>query len=360
MPLTDSTPLSALQASAADHARPGAEEEPDTSRVTVVIPTYNRRENLRRCLSALLACDLEGVTVELRVVDDGSRDGTATVVEELKASAPAGFRIHYHRQENAGQSAARNLGIAAADTDLILFLDDDCVPERGWVLALADAGWDRETAAVGGRIISPDRGNWVARYCRYIRFNEYPPEDGVIRYVNTANCAYQRRVLREVGGFELLVSGGGEDHELVWRVERQGYRVRHQPEAVVRHYHRESVTILARTLWLREYRITLRDVLWKRRPAPTWASLWTEGFRLLKTTAHLLLLPLDAARRTRRGAGTDAWGFAFLGWLQRVVYRVARVRMMFEILTGRQGLERSSPLPAGAETPLVTARDTGE
>ena len=86
-------------------------------RVSAVIPTYNRAQFVREAIDSVLQQDY--VDVELIVVDDGSRDGTATVVAEF------GPAVRYLWQENRGVSAARNRGVALSTGDLIAFLDSD-------------------------------------------------------------------------------------------------------------------------------------------------------------------------------------------------------------------------------------------
>lgn len=86
-------------------------------RVSVVVPTYNRANFVRGAIASVLQQDYPDV--EIVVVDDGSRDGTAAVVSGL------GPDIQYLWQENRGVSAARNRGVAASTGDLIAFLDSD-------------------------------------------------------------------------------------------------------------------------------------------------------------------------------------------------------------------------------------------
>ena len=86
-------------------------------RVSTVIPTYDRADFVREAMTSVLRQDYPDI--ELIVVDDGSRDGTAAVV---KAFEPA---VRYVWQENRGVSAARNRGVAASTGDLIAFLDSD-------------------------------------------------------------------------------------------------------------------------------------------------------------------------------------------------------------------------------------------
>src|SRR5262249_15556869 len=222
-------------------------------------------------------------------------------------------------------AGARSLGVEAADADLVLFIDDDCVPDPGWIRALVEGPWEVGVGAVGGRIVGVGEGTWVSRYCRYLRFNEFPPDDRPIRFVNTANAAYRREVLQALRGFEPAVSGGGEDHEIAWRAVRLGYRLVYQPQAVVRHYHRETVPLLARTFWQRGYASTLRDTLWATRPAPTRSTLAADRWGQVGDVLRLLLLPLQAARMARRGvAPGDLARFAWMDWLRQAANRRGR------------------------------------
>src|SRR3984957_9290752 len=90
--------------------------------VTVVIPVRDRQAELARCLAGLVRLP------RVIVVDDGSGDPAAIA----GIAAPAGAR-GVRRDVNGGPAAARNTGLAAADTPLVAFLDSDCVPGPGWL-----------------------------------------------------------------------------------------------------------------------------------------------------------------------------------------------------------------------------------
>jgi len=91
----------------------------DTARVTVVIPTHNRRSLLMRTLRSVV--QQQGVTVEIVVVDDGGSDGTSEALREL---GWAGLRVIRH-ERGRGVSAARNAGLAVVTTPWVAFVDDD-------------------------------------------------------------------------------------------------------------------------------------------------------------------------------------------------------------------------------------------
>ncbi len=89
--------------------------------VSVVIPTYNRREMVAEAIASVLA--QRDASFELIVVDDGSTDGTTEAIERAVEDAVAPIRVI--QTENRGAAAARNIGVEAAQASLVAFLDSD-------------------------------------------------------------------------------------------------------------------------------------------------------------------------------------------------------------------------------------------
>jgi len=89
-------------------------------KVSVIVPTYNRAKFLRVCLRSVLAQSY--ADLELIVIDDGSTDDTAALLNELARSDP---RVKVFHQNRKGAQVARNLGLAECKGDLVSFLDDD-------------------------------------------------------------------------------------------------------------------------------------------------------------------------------------------------------------------------------------------
>ena len=110
--------------------------------MTVVVPVRDRHAELTRCLAGLVGGP------RMIVVDDGSRDPAA-----IRGVAAAAGACVVRRPVNGGPAAARNTGLAAADTPLVAFLDSDCVPGPGWL--------DSAAAALRG----PRRGCGRAAHC---------------------------------------------------------------------------------------------------------------------------------------------------------------------------------------------------
>ncbi len=118
--------------------------------VSVVIPTFNRVEALRRTLASLCDQALSVERYEVIVVDDGSSDGTEKIAAE-----PFHFPLRYNRQSNRGATAARNAGALAARGEVLVFLDDDIAVSRETLSSLAEECRTRDRTLVMGTLVFP-------------------------------------------------------------------------------------------------------------------------------------------------------------------------------------------------------------
>jgi mycofactocin glycosyltransferase len=199
--------------------------------VTVVIPVRDRQAELTRCLAGLVQMP------RVVVVDDCSADPAATA----RVAAGTGARI-LRRPVNGGPGAARNTGLAAADTPLVAFLDSDCVPGPGWLDALLTHFADPAVGAVAPRIVPDEPGRtWLARYEGASSTLDMGPRASIVRpgsrvpYVPGAALVV-RRAAAGTGFAETMRVG--EDVDFVWRLAASGWRVRYEPAATMRHQHR--------------------------------------------------------------------------------------------------------------------------
>lgn len=154
-------------------AEPGrpATERSDTPDVTVVIPVYNSERWLDDCLSSVMA--QTGVALEVICVDDGSTDASRRVLERFAAADP---RVRIIEQRNAGQSVARNTGLAAARGRYLAYLDsDDFWRENGLAELVAEADRDRldvllfDAVAFCDGEIEEETWNWYSTYYPRVR-----------------------------------------------------------------------------------------------------------------------------------------------------------------------------------------------
>ena len=262
---------------ALDGPEPAAEPGPDE--VTVVIPVRDRAAELTRCLAGLAEAR------RVIVVDDGSRDQVA-----VKSAATAAGAAVLRRPVNGGPAAARNTGLAAAETPLVAFLDSDCVPGPGWLDALLPHFADPAVGAVAPRIVPHEAGRtWLARYEGASSTLDMGQRPSVVRpgsrvpYVPGAALVVRKEAAGAGFAEDMQV---GEDVDFVWRLGAVGWRVRYEPAATMGHQHRVR---------LREWFARRKDygtsaaALELRHPGavrPLYASAWTALAWLAAALGH--------------------------------------------------------------------------
>jgi mycofactocin system glycosyltransferase len=239
-----------------------------TDDVTVVIPVRDRQAELARCLTGLVQMP------RVIVVDDASGDPAGVA----RVAAGAGARV-LHRAVNGGPAAARNTGLAAADTPLVAFLDSDCVPVPGWLDALLPHFADPAVGAVAPRIVPAEPGRtWLARYEGASSTLDMGARESIVRpgsrvpYVPGAALVV-RRAAAGTGFTETMQVG--EDVDFVWRLTASGWRVRYEPAATMPHQHRVR---LRQWFARRKDYGTSAAILEQRHPGtvrPLYVSAWT-------------------------------------------------------------------------------------
>jgi len=212
------------------------------SEISVVIPTFNRIDVLPEVLRALAEQEA-APPFEVVVVDDGSSDGTAELLDAFEAPYP----LAVLRQENAGPALARNRGVARASGRRVAFLGDDTVPSKGWLREHHAAAERRRGEKLLGILGYTD---WHPRmavdpFLRYI--NEYGLQFGYaliadrenvpFNFLYTSNLSLPREALL-ADPFDLRFPyAAWEDTELGYRLQRKGLRLVYEPAAEVRHDH---------------------------------------------------------------------------------------------------------------------------
>jgi glycosyltransferase involved in cell wall biosynthesis/lauroyl/myristoyl acyltransferase len=189
--------------------------------LSVVISTYKRPEGLRRLLTALESQIAGRPERKVVVVNDGSHNsGYEAVVAEFA------HMIDYHPlPRNLGIAAARNESVRNADSDYVVFTDDDCLPPPYWLDWLAArllAYPDLDVVAGAVKPLPPFKPNFFAGVQTRHGIHPWPAKTaGGIRFV-TANVAIRRKLFWDLGGFRISTDfpGAGEDTELSVRVSR--------------------------------------------------------------------------------------------------------------------------------------------
>ena len=208
-------------------------------RLSVIVPTYNRRALLQQTLSTIFKQDLPASEYEVIVVVDGSTDGTAALLRELKPPCP----LQILEQANRGPAAARNAGAQLAQAPLLLFLDDDilCEPYLFREHLAAHAGENR-SVIFGPVLVAPQSPPSVATDWTREYTNDYTsrlarekeprfPDDAIV----DANSSLPRSIFLASGGFDETLYRTRETTELGLRLWKSGIRFRYRPAAVVHH-----------------------------------------------------------------------------------------------------------------------------
>ncbi|HET9394125.1 MAG TPA: glycosyltransferase [Candidatus Rubrimentiphilum sp.] len=209
--------------------------------ISVVVPTYNRIEELRHVLPTLLAQDLPADRYEVLVCDSNSNDGTAEYMAAMRAQHP---NLWHVAGVYSGRAMARNAGIAQARGQVVLFNDSDILASPD----LLSQHWrhhegQRDIAVVGLEVQVKSLGDYADK-------RDHPEKRGSLHppgrkrlswlYFLTGNASARRDDLLRVGCFDESFTGyGHEDLELGYRLQKAGVTILYEPRAV--NYHWQDV-----------------------------------------------------------------------------------------------------------------------
>lgn len=201
-------------------------------RVSVVVCTYNGGRTLAECVQSLR--NLRYPDFEIIVVDDGSSDDTAEILQQFSA-------IRVIRQPNRGLSAARNAGLKAASGSIVAYTDSDCFVDPDWLTLLVQQLEHSGASAVGGPNLTPDDG-WLAG-C--VAASPGQPthvleNDQVAEHIPGCNMAFRRDALLGIHGFDYQYRKAGDDVDICWRLQHAGHWITFSPGAFVWHHRRQS------------------------------------------------------------------------------------------------------------------------
>jgi GT2 family glycosyltransferase len=215
---------------------------------SIVIPVHNKATITSQCLDSLLAEADDEISRQLVIVDDGSTDGTPSLL------ATYGDRIHVIRHETAhGFAGACNAGVAAAAGEFVILLNNDTIPTSGWLPALVNYARQHPTAAVvGAKLLFPNDtvqhagvaiGLDSLPHHIYAGFAADHPATSVSRrfQIVTAACAlFRRGPWEHLGGLDTAFQNGWEDVDYCLRAGEAGHEIHYCAESIV--YHLESAT----------------------------------------------------------------------------------------------------------------------
>jgi glucosyl-dolichyl phosphate glucuronosyltransferase len=211
---------------------------------SLVIPTCNRSESLRRLLASIGRMAIpHAAQVEVIVIDNGSVDGTAALLAE-KGIRPCNVCFAALTEPRKGKASALNRGLAATTGDFFLVLDDDVVVDPDLVIRHLDGYRGGPFDALQGRVLPGlDSEGKPADPTRLREYNipviDYGNEYREIRGLTGTNMSFTREVFEKVGFFDPRLGPGAagfsEDTEYSMRIRKAGFRIGYTPHAVVYH-----------------------------------------------------------------------------------------------------------------------------
>ena len=205
--------------------------------VSIIVPVYNGAHTIEECIKSLLNLEYPEDKYEIIIVDNNSTDTTVEIVKKYPVKL-----LHEGKQSSY---PARNLGIKNAKGEIVAFTDADCIVDKMWLEQMVKTFEDETTAGMGGEILAYNPKSIAERYSdksdvlsQKDNF-EYKFVNLKMPFIATANAAYKKEILDEIGHFDdsFLISG---DIDLTWRVLMKGYRMVYEPKALVFHRHRTT------------------------------------------------------------------------------------------------------------------------
>ncbi|HZV76760.1 MAG TPA: glycosyltransferase [Candidatus Babeliales bacterium] len=260
-------------------------------RATIQLCTYNRAALLERVLDACFDQTLPEDAYEIVLVDDGSSDGTYSVIEQARGRATCAFTVV--AQANGGLARARNAGIARARGERIVFIDDDVLPLPNFVEEHLRAAARRRGAIVRGGAIEVED------------LDELPPPIWTIKNYSgnffwTTNVSVPLATIRAVGAFdESFAEYGWEDIDVGLRLRAAGVRAVFAPSALVYHFKPRPRAAAVSAMQARA-RAQARTAVQLVRRHPNWRAYLATGINPVQRGFHFGLRKLNVAGRFAR------------------------------------------------------------
>ena len=183
----------------------------EKTRLSVIVPTYNRLGLLKDQVNALLNQTIHHDAYEIIIVNDGSSDGTKEYLDQLEKYHS---NIHVFHHQNGGPARARNTALGSSRGRIIAFTDDDCQVDRDWLQKILE---EFEDGIVGLQGLTYTDRQDVTPLTHQID-NEHGHNS-----IPTCNAAYLREHLLEIGGFdETFPYPHNEDADVGWQMQERG------------------------------------------------------------------------------------------------------------------------------------------
>ncbi len=236
--------------------------------VSVIIPTHNRPERIKRCLRSLLA--LHYPHYEIIVVDNApSTSETADFIQQACKDVP---QVRYVREDHPGPAWARNCGMMAARGEILAFIDDDELADPYWLVELVKGfSLSKDVVCVTGLVLPLELETpaqfWFEEYGGYdkgysrrifdmkenrLKIPLYPYTIGL--FGTGGNMAFRAAFLRSIGGFDPTLGSArpalcAEDTGMFFQVVIRGHKLLYEPASIVYHPHHRDFLHLRKQIY---------------------------------------------------------------------------------------------------------------
>ncbi|HTL55116.1 MAG TPA: glycosyltransferase [Candidatus Limnocylindrales bacterium] len=280
-------------------------------KISVIICTHNGSRTIRDTCQSLQ--NLDYPDYEVIVVDDGSKDSTPSIVREfgfrLLSTSSLGLSSALPGRENGhdwiitranrGLSNARNVGLAAASGDIVAYIDDDAYPDAHWLRYLAASFMDPRNenhAGVGGPNIAPYADGLIAECVAHAPGGPIHVllTNREAEHIPGCNMAFRKVALKSIGGFDPQFHVAGDDVDVCWRLQKDGWTLGFSPAALVWHHRRNSI----RAYWKQQKGYGKAEAMLERK--------WPEKYNL--------------AGHARWSGRVYTNGLTYMGWKTRRIY----------------------------------------
>jgi cellulose synthase/poly-beta-1,6-N-acetylglucosamine synthase-like glycosyltransferase len=276
-------------------------EELNILSVSVVVVVLNAVEHIQECLDSLLAQDYPRERHEILVIDNDSSDGTLQIIERVCRQHP---RVRMIVNPIRGIAGSRQLALQLAINPLIAFIDSDCVAPPYWLSSLM-SGFEKYSrtmpylAAVGGSNVPPQEGRFYETLALFL--NTYLGSHGSVQgkqfrddqpvpHLPTVNVLYDKAAVLQSGGFDVTFGNIGEDQDLSFRLQQNGFHLVYLAGCEVIHRMRP-----APWSWLKNMFVYGKGRMWLMRKHPQNIKTVLLAPMILVASLPLLLFNIHSA-----------------------------------------------------------------
>jgi cellulose synthase/poly-beta-1,6-N-acetylglucosamine synthase-like glycosyltransferase len=200
-------------------------------KISFIVAAYNNQQTIEECLKSILALDYPESSIEVIVMDGGSKDGTVQKAQKYPIKVLS-IRLN--------APAAYNYAMKIASNPVLGFIDADAKVEPQWLKLIVPHLDEPKVAGVSGSIETWDVHNPWARSIGYEIKNRYRRIGKYTGRIATMNLLLKKAVIEEVGGWDENLPSQ-YDTDLGFRMSSKGYKIAYEPKAVCFHFNRPTL-----------------------------------------------------------------------------------------------------------------------